>query len=61
MYCIIFKEKSERTHLNLLLIEYPPNRRKVSKRLGGNTGCRDKNSSWHLIGFPNGSGMGSTA
>ena len=30
----------------------------MSKRLGGIIGCRDKTSSWHLIGIPNGSGAG---
>ena len=24
----------------------------ISKRLSGNIGCKDKTSSWHLIGFP---------
>ena len=32
----------------------------MSKRLGGNIGCKDKVSSWHLIDFPNGSNIGST-
>ena len=32
----------------------------MSKRLGGIIGCKDKASSWHLIGFPNGSNIGST-
>ena len=27
----------------------------MSKRLGGNIGCKDKISSWHLTGFPDGS------
>ena len=27
----------------------------MSKRLGGIIGCKDKTSSWHLIGFPDGS------
>ena len=26
----------------------------MSKRLGGIIGCKDKTSSWHLIGFPDG-------
>ena len=33
---------------------------KVSKRLGGIIGCKDKTSSWHLIGFPDGRNIGST-
>ena len=33
---------------------------KLSKRLGGNMGCKDKTSSWHLIGFSDGSNIGST-
>ena len=33
----------------------------MSKRFGGNMGCKDKTSSlWHLIGFPDGSNVGST-
>ena len=32
----------------------------MSKRLGGIIGCKYKTSSWHLIGFPNGSNIGST-
>ena len=34
--------------------------KKMSKRLGGIIGCKDKTSSWHLIGFPDGSNIGST-
>ena len=30
----------------------------MSKR--GIIGCKDKTSSWHLIGFPNGNNIGST-
>ena len=42
--------------------EHPPlSGKKMSKRLGGVIGCKDKNSSWHLIRFPNGSNIGSTA
>ena len=38
--------------------EYSPNQGgKLSKRLGGNIGCKAKNSSWHLIGFPDGSSI----
>ena len=34
----------------------------MSKRLlvGGIIGCKNKTSSWYLIGFPNGSDIGST-
>ena len=28
-----------------------------SKRLGRNIGCKDKTSSWHLIGFPDDGGL----
>ena len=36
--------------------EHSPGRgRKMSKRLGGIIGCKGKTSSWHLIGFPDGS------
>ena len=38
----------------------PPDRGKMSKRLGGIVGCKDKTFSWHLIGFPDGSNVGST-
>ena len=31
----------------------------MSKRLVGIIGCKDKTSSWHLIGFPDGSNIGS--
>ena len=35
--------------------EHPPVRGgEMSKRLGGIIGCKDKTSSWHLIGFPDG-------
>ena len=30
----------------------------MSKRLGGIRGCKDKTSSWHLNGFPDGSNFG---
>ena len=30
----------------------------MSKRLGGIIGCKDKTSSWHLIGFLDGSNLG---
>ena len=32
----------------------------MSKRLGGVIGHKDRTSSWHLIGFPDGSNIGST-
>ena len=32
----------------------------MPKRLGGNRGYKGKNSSWDLIGFPDGSSIGST-
>ena len=31
------------------------------EKLGGIIGCKDKTTSWHLTGFPNGSKIGSTA
>ena len=41
--------------------EHPPSAgEKLSKGLGGNIGCRDKTSSRHLNGFPDGSNIGST-
>ena len=41
--------------------EHAPVRgREMSKRLGGMIGCKDKISSWHLIGPPYGSNLGST-
>ena len=41
--------------------EYLPDRGgKCQKRLGGIKGCRDKTTSWHLIGFPDGSKIGLT-
>ena len=33
---------------------------KTLERLGRNIGCNDKIPSWHLIGFPDGSNIGST-
>ena len=53
-----FKEKSERIELDLLGI--PQSGKKMSKRLGGIIGCKNKTSSWHLNGFPDGSNIGST-
>ena len=32
----------------------------MSKRLSGNIGGKEKTSSWHLIGFPDGNGIEST-
>ena len=32
--------------------EHPAPGEKLSKGLGGNIGCRDKNSSWHEKGSP---------
>ena len=41
--------------------EHPPVREgEMSKRLGGIVDCKDKTSSWHLIGFPNGGNIEST-
>ena len=42
--------------------EHPPVRgKKMSTFLGDRIiGCKDKNSSWHLIGFPDGSNIGSS-
>ena len=40
--------------------EHPSVRGKISKRLGGIIDCKDNTSSWHLNGFPYGSGIGST-
>ena len=46
------------THLDLLSI--PQSGGKMSKRLDGIIGCKDKISSWHLNGFPYSSNIGST-
>ena len=46
------------THLDLLSI--PQSGGKMSKRLGGIIGCKDKTSSWYLNGLPDGSNIGST-
>ena len=35
------------------------NTSKLSKRLGGNIGCEDRNSSWDIIGCPDGSKVAS--
>ena len=41
--------------------EYPSDSGEdTSKRLGGIIGCKDKTSSWYLIGFLDGSNIGST-
>ena len=42
------------------LLSIPQSEGKMSKRLGGITGCKDKTSSWHLNGFYDGSNIGST-
>ena len=42
--------------------EHPPDMGRKCKnvhQVGGNIGCQDKTSSWHLIGFPDGSNVGS--
>ena len=44
---------------SLDLLSIPQSGRKMSERLGGVIGCKDKTSSWHLIGFPDGSDIGS--
>ena len=46
----VFQEKSERVSRPS---EHPPPVRggEISKRLGGIVGCKDKTTSWHLIGF----------
>ena len=38
--------------------EHPLVRGKMSTRLGGIIDCKDKTSSWHLIGFLDGSSLG---
>ena len=40
--------------------EHPETGGGMPKRLGGNIGCKDKTSSWHLNGFLDGSSIGST-
>ena len=43
------------------VVSIPQSGRKISKRLGGIIGCKDKTSSWHLNGFPyDSSNIGST-
>ena len=42
------------------LLSIPQSEGKMSKRLGGIIGCKDKASSWHLNGFSDGSNIGST-
>ena len=44
-----FETKSELTHLHLSI---PQSGQKMSKRLGGIIGCKNKTSSWHVNGFP---------
>ena len=50
-YCVYgtLKENSER---NLDFLSIPQSGGKMSKRLGGIIGCKEKISSWHLNGFP---------
>ena len=45
----VFKEKSELTHLNLLSIHLQGGN--ISKRLGGNLGCKDKTVHGIQTGF----------
>ena len=45
----VVKENSER---NLDFLSIPQSGGKMSKRLGGVIGCKDKISSWYLNGFP---------
>ena len=40
--------------------ENPTVRGKMSKRLGRIVGCKDKTTSWHINGFPDGSNIEST-
>ena len=56
------KEKSEPC-ININIIEHPPVQEEIVKAFisGGNTGCKDKTLSRDLVGFPNVSGIGSTA
>ena len=50
---VMFVKRKIRTHLGLLSI--PQSGGKMSKRLiSGIIGCKDKTSSWHLNGFPDG-------
>ena len=50
MYVLyVVKENSER---NLDFLSIPQSGGKMSKRLGGIIGCKDKIASWHLNGFP---------
>ena len=44
------------THLDLLSI--PQSRGEMSKRLDVIIGYKDKTSSWHLNGFPDGNNIG---
>ena len=57
LFLFCFKRKIG-THLDLLSI--PPSAGKMSKRLGGIIGYKDKNLSWHLNGFPDDRNIGST-
>ena len=56
IFIVLFK-RTIRTHLDLL--STPQSEEKMSKRLGGIIGRKDKTSSWHLNGFPDGSNIGS--
>ena len=49
-----FNGKSELTHLpGKPFLSIPRGLGEtLSKRLGGNIGCKDKTSSWHFVGFP---------
>ena len=50
--CVCVCVKKNLKHLDLLSI--PQSRGKMSKRLGGIIVFKDKTSSWHLNGFPDG-------
>ena len=52
----VFKKKN----LNAFRPSEHPPVGKISKRLGEIIGCKCKNTSWHLNGFPDGSNIGST-
>ena len=49
MYVLYVKENSER---NLDFLSIPQSGGKMSKRLGGIIGCKDKIASWPLNRFP---------
>ena len=55
------KQSQESEHTYLHHSEHPPSRgEKLSRHLGGNIGCTDKNTSWYFIGFLDDSSLGST-